>query len=219
MPRRSPDKVRSCVEGKLGEDKKKIVIGLTGSFGSGKSTVAGIFASLGAQVIDADRIARASINPAGGIYRKIVSSFGGGILKENGAVDRKKLAEIVFKDKDALKKLNSIIHPSVIRNIKNQIKKSNSGIVVLDAPLLFEAGLRRLVDKIVVVKIGREKQIRRLQKKTSLGRIDILKRIRAQMPLRQKIRMADFIIDNNVTKGATRKQVKEIFKKIGFFPK
>jgi len=219
MPRRSPDKIRSCVEGKLGEDKKKIVIGLTGSFGSGKSTVAGIFASLGAQVIDADRIARASINPAGCIYRKIVSSFGGGILKKSGTVDRKKLAEVVFKDRDALKRLNDIMHPPVIRAIKNQIKKSREGIVVVDAPLLIEAGLRGMVDKLVVVKIDREKQIKRLQKKTSLSKPDILNRIICQIPLRQKICMADFIIDNNATPRGTRKQVKEIFKKIGFFPK
>ncbi len=190
--------------------KGKIILGLTGSFGSGKSTVAGIFKSFGAKVIDADKIAHSLIKPGNKIYKKIINAFDRSILKKNKTISREKLAKIVFNNKRLLEKLNSIVHPEVIRVIRQKIRSSSAGIFVLDAPLLIEAGLANIVDKLIVVTITMKKQIERISNKTGLSRTDILKRIRAQMPLGNKIRLADFVIDNSGRIEKTKNQVRQI---------
>ena len=190
--------------------KKRMILGLTGSFGSGKTTVARIFKSLGAQIIDADRIAHRVIKPNGEIYGKIIKVFGKTILRKNKDIGRHKLAKIVFDNKDLLRKLNKIIHPEIIRIIKKRIKASSKNVIVVDAPLLIEAGLRKLVDKLIVVKITREKQIKRIQNKTSLDKADILKRIKSQISQNVKSRFANFVIDNSGTIRETKKQVGRI---------
>ncbi len=178
---------------------KKLILGLTGSFGSGKTTVAGIFKSLGVKVIDADEIAHKIIKPDSQIYKKIINIFGRDILKNNKAIDRYKLGRIVFSDKNLLKKLNQVIHPEIIRTIKHKVKTSKPGLIILDAPLLVEAGLVNSVDKLIVVKLDIKKQVERLENKFSLKEEEILNRIKAQLPLRYKVRIADFVIDNSGT--------------------
>jgi dephospho-CoA kinase len=195
---------------KQSRGKKKIILGLTGSFGSGKSTVAAIFKSFGACVIDADKIAHRLISPGSKVYKKIINVFDRGILKANKDVDRRKLGGAVFGNKHLLKKLNSIMHPEIIRVIKQKMKASSEDVIVLDAPLLIEAGLDKIVDKLIVVTITREKQVKRVCKKTGLTRPDILRRIKAQIPLREKVRAADFVIDNSGTFEKTREQAKQI---------
>jgi dephospho-CoA kinase len=187
--------------------KKRLVIGVTGGFGTGKSTVARILRSWGAKVVDADRIAHRLIQAGSPVYKRLVLAFGAGILKKDRQINRSALARIAFASPARLKRLNRIIHPEVIRMIKKEIKGSANKEIVLDAPLLIEAGLNRSADVLVVVKLARKKQIARLKKNTSLSRQDILKRIGVQMPLKNKVRMADFVIDNNGTIGQTRKQV------------
>jgi dephospho-CoA kinase len=189
---------------------KKVVVGITGNFGSGKSTVARLLASYEAKIIDADKIAHRCLSRGNKVYRKIVSVFGDTILGKNKEIDRCRLGKVVFGDKKLLKKLNGIVHPEVIRIIKSKINSKKKGVMVLDAPLLLEAGLRSAVDKLIVVTINRDTQIMRLLKKTSLKKADILKRIKSQIPLRAKARLADFIIDNNGSLAKTRKQVKGI---------
>jgi len=191
-------------------DKKKLILGLTGSFGSGKTSVARMFGYFGAQIIDADKLAHRCISPGGSAYKKIINIFGKRILKKNGIINRGKLASIAFNNKNLLLRLNNIIHPEVIRIIKNKIKLSRSKVIVLDAPLLLEAGLEKIVDKLIVVKITRVKQIKRIQDKTSLSTKDILKRVKYQIPLQRKIRLADFVIDNSSSLQETKKQVERI---------
>ncbi len=188
----------------------KIVAGATGSFGSGKSSVSAIFAAYGAKIIDSDKIARSCITAGSKIYKKIISAFGRKITGKDKEIDRVKLAAVVFNNKKCLKKLNSIVHPEVIRIIKKEINSKKKGVVILDAPLLLEAGLRKLVDKLIVVTIDRETQIKRLLKKTPLKKTDILKRIKSQISQNVKSRFADFIIDNNGSMTKTKKQVKGI---------
>lgn len=200
------------MSGRQRSKKKKVVIGLTGSFGSGKSTVARIFKSFGASVCDADKIAHSCIEPGKDCYKKIVGFFGKGILGADGAIDRRKLGALVFKDKHSLKKLDSFVHPRVIGLIRKQVKGFYSRFVIIDAPLLIEAGLGEAVDKLVVVTINQKEQVKRLRKKAHLGRADILKRVRAQIPLREKERLADFIIDNSGSISKTKKQVKQVWK-------
>jgi dephospho-CoA kinase len=196
------------------QKNKKIVLGITGSFGSGKSTVAGIFRALGGRVIDADRLAHASLQPGTPEYKRVVRAFGRGILRADNRIDRQRLARIVFNKAASLKRLNKIIHPAVIRRIKRGIESAKKKFIIVDAPLLIEAGLQRIVDRLIVVRINPAKQIRRIKLKTQLGKTDILKRMKFQLPLRAKERLADFIIDNNGSLPRTRNQVEKIWKSL-----
>lgn len=171
-----------------------MIVGLTGSFGTGKTTVARMFKKLGAEVIDADKIVHKFID----------------------ASTRKKLAKIVFKRKAYLELLCKIIHPLVIKRIKKEIKqlKPKKNIVIIDAPLLIESGLHRIVDILIVVKAKKATQIQRAMRHMGLRKDEISKRIRFQMPLREKINLADFVIDNDGTIDETRRQVMDIWKKL-----
>ena len=124
------------------------------------------------------------------------------------------MATIVFGNNDLLMKLNYIVHPRVIAYIHYRIRKSKSKIIVLDAPLLIEAGLDKIVDKIIVVSVTRKEQLKRIKKRDSLIRSDILKRVKTQIPLKLKKCMADFVIDNSSTITNTKKQVGEILKSL-----
>ncbi len=189
---------------------KKIILGVTGGFGTGKSTVVKYFKRFGAKVIDADKIARNLLNPGTDVYRKAIDIFGKGILKNNKSIDRVKLAGIVFNDNTLLKRLNKLVHPEVKKIIKQEIARAPEKRVVLDVPLLFEAKMGNLVDRIIVVKASRAKQIERLCNKASLRKQDILKRINAQMSLSDKVRLADFVIDNSSTIENTNKQIERL---------
>lgn len=196
------------------QNKKKLILGVTGSFGSGKTAVAKIFKSLGAQVLDADKLAHSCLIPGTRTYKRIVKSFSRDILKPNRTIDRKKLAAAVFDNKNLLVKLNSIIHPEVIRAIRQRIKQAKSGLIVLDVPLLIESGLHRIADKIIVVKINKQKQIQRIKNRDALGLREISKRISFQIPLKTKAKLADFIIDNSGTREETKKQVENIARRL-----
>ncbi|MFH1640767.1 MAG: dephospho-CoA kinase, partial [Candidatus Omnitrophota bacterium] len=139
-----------------------------------------------------------------------VGTFGREILRKDRSIDRGKLAKVAFNDKAPLESLNKILHPEIIRVIKKRIKAVSCGIIVLDAPLLIETGLEKLVDKVIVVKIKKAEQLKRIQKRTSFSKADALKRIRAQVALSKKVRLADFIIDNSGTIKKTRNQVAKI---------
>ncbi|MCM8800480.1 MAG: dephospho-CoA kinase [Candidatus Omnitrophica bacterium] len=197
-----------------GQLKDRLVIGITGSFGSGKTTVARIFKKYGAKVIDLDRLAHRCIRRGSPAYKKIIGLLGKEILNINKQINRKKLANIVFNNKKLLLKLNCIIHPKVIKIVKEKLHSFKKGIVVLDAPLLLEAGLAQIVDILIVVKIDRKIQIERIKKKFSMEEEEILKRIKAQMPLSKKIKMADFVIDNTFSLKKTKRQVNKIIRRL-----
>lgn len=194
--------------------RNKVVFGITGSFGTGKTTVAGIFKALDAEVVDADKIAHAIIRPPGEIYRKLINIFGEGIVGKNKNINRNELARVVFENRDSLKKLNRIMHPEIIRIMKSQIRRSAKDLIVLDAPLLIESGLHKAVDKIIVVKADRQIQLERIRKKNALSKAGILKRVRMQIPLERKAAFADFIIDNNAGIKETKKQVMGILRQL-----
>lgn len=195
-----------------------LIIGITGSLGTGKTTVAKIFKRLGAVVLDADEIAHRAIEPNTPAWRRIKGCFGSGILRKDGTINRRALAKEVFSERRRLDKLCGIIHPLVYKEIEKkikEIKKINAeAIVVLDIPLLLESGGRSKVDKLVVVTAGSDAQIKRAVRKFGLTRKEVLQRMEAQMPLGEKEKAADFVIDNKGSLCATERQVVEIWKNL-----
>lgn len=195
-----------------------LIIGITGSFGTGKTTVANMFKELGVKVIDADRIAHRLMDENKEGFKKVVKIFGKGILNASGSIDKRKLARIVFKKRSQLKKLSQAIHPMVInimyKRLDRMRKSDPNAIVVLDIPLLIEAGLKDRVDSIIVVKTNKETQIIRCMHRMKLSRPEVLMRIRAQLHIRKKERIADFVIDNSGSLDKTRRQVKRIWARI-----
>ncbi|MFC1631990.1 dephospho-CoA kinase [Candidatus Omnitrophota bacterium] len=199
-----------------GRIKTKIkVLGLTGCFGSGKTTSAGMFKRLGAVVIDADQTYHQLIDSTGGVYKKIISVFGRDILTTRGEICRKKLGDEVFAEPKLLKKLIRITHPAIISSIKQRLKRLSRNqkqrLVLVDAPLLIEAGLLNIVDTLIVVKAKQGLIVKRLKKAQGLSKQMTIKRIRSQAPLSVKVKLADYVIDNSGTLAQTRKQVRKIW--------
>lgn len=187
-----------------------LIIGITGEFGSGKSTVAGLFQKRGARVIDADKLVHELLRRDVRCHRQIRAVFGKEVLSPRG-VDRRKLAEIVFNDPRALLKLEKIIHPLAQKRVVELLKCSRSRVVILDVPLLIEAGWAGMVDALIVVRACRKIQIDRLQKRTGLSRREIMARIKRQMPSRDKVKYADIVIDNRLSLADTDRQVQKIW--------
>ncbi len=166
-----------------------LTIGLTGGIASGKSTVSAMMRELGLPVIDADEAARAVVRPGEDAYRQIVAAFGPGILQTNGEIDRAKLGAIVFNNEEERKKLNAIVHPAVRQKMlaeKEALVRSGAKTVVLDIPLLFESGLTSWVDKVLVVYVDDDIQLRRLMERNGFTEEEARARIRAQWPLAEK---------------------------------
>jgi len=191
-----------------------IIVGLTGSVGTGKSTVTNFFRELGAYIIDWDELAREVIRPHSRAWKEIVGYFGKGILNADLTINRQKLAEIVFPDKKKVTKLNQIVHPEVFKEderITSEIKSLDpDALIIKDIPLLFELTRPIVVDKVVVVSASEQTQLRRLEEK-GMSREDARRRIRSQLPLEEKIKSADFVIDNAGPLEETKRQVEEIY--------
>ncbi len=193
------------------------VIGLTGGIASGKSTVTGMLRSLGATVIDADFISRELVLPGSLALQEIVESFGKQVMNKDGSLDRKKLADIVFNDKEKLKRLDEIMLPKIIETINGLLssyKNAGQAVVMLDAPLLFEAGLKELTDSIWVVYIPESTQLTRLMQRDGLTIDQARQRISSQISIENKKNWADIVIDNNGSLDDTYKQVKEFWNRL-----
>jgi dephospho-CoA kinase len=194
----------------------RLVIGLTGGLASGKTTVAKIFEQLGAKVVDADLIARDILKKGTKVFRKIVEAFGDGIIGKEGEVDRKKLADIIFHDEEARKRLNAITHPPIRRRIVEEIArlKRSANVIILDVPLLIEAGFTDLVDVVIVVNAREEQQVKRLMSRNRMTKEEALLRIRTQLSMSTKLNFADYVIDNNGSLDKTKENVKMVWKKL-----
>lgn len=185
-----------------------LIIGLTGNIATGKSTVARLLAGLGADVIDADRVAHEVMTPGEPAYSAVVAAFGSQIAPNGGAIDRRRLGEIVFDDPQALARLEALVHPAVGQRIAELVARSTADVVVMEAIKLLEAGLsRRLCDTIWVVTAPRAVQISRLMETRSLSYDEAVARIDAQPPQEAKVAQADVVIANEGDLDALRRAV------------
>ncbi|MEI4829568.1 dephospho-CoA kinase [Bacillus sp. FJAT-53711] len=192
-----------------------VVIGLTGGIASGKSTVSQMFQGFHVPVIDADVIAREVVEPGKEAYNEIVAAFGKEVLGENGELDRPKLGSIVFHNEEKLLLLNGIVHPAVREEMnaqKDMYIREKAQAVVLDIPLLFESKLTGLVDEILLVYVDSETQLTRLMERNNFTEEEAKARIASQMPLEDKITLADKVINNNGTMEETKAQLSRILK-------
>jgi dephospho-CoA kinase len=194
-----------------------ILIGLTGGIASGKSTVSNMFRKMDIPVIDADEVSRNVVQTGSKVLDAISLEFGKGVITASGELNRKALGAIVFGDEKKLNILNSIIQPAIRLRIIDEIgklKDKTKGICVVDIPLLYEFSYEDMVDYIIVVYVNYENEIERLVKRDKITREDAIKRIESQMSLNEKIKKADFIIDNNGSTENTYRQFREIINKI-----
>ncbi len=191
-------------------------VGLTGGLASGKSSVATFFRELGALHIDADRIAHALLGAGGGAAEDVIARFGTGIVGQGGVIDRKAIAAIVFDNPRALADLNAIVHPKVQEAIARQLADAASAaapppVAIVDAALLIETGMNRDLDALIVVSCDEPTQRARAVSRGGLTEEQARARIAAQAPLRDKLAVADYVIDNSGSLDATKAQVRAVW--------
>ena len=195
-----------------------IAIGLTGNIACGKTVVARMLEELGAKIIDADYIARLVVEPSEQAWKDIVERFGHEILNPNRTINRKKLGDIVFRDEEKREELNRITHPRIIDKIKSMLdeyRKEKVNVVIIEAALIVEkGGMKPTISDLIVVTADEEAQIKRLIERDGISREEALTRIKAQMPVSEKVKFATYVIDNSRTLEETRTQVEEVWKKI-----
>ncbi|MGH2425976.1 MAG: dephospho-CoA kinase [bacterium] len=196
------------------------VIGLTGGIATGVTTVASMFKELGAEIIEADKIAREVVEPGTEPYRKIVETFGRGVLNADGTIDRKKLGQIVFADDTARRRLNRITHTAIRYRIDEEVerirKSDPDAVVLIDVPLLLDTtGPDTFdMDGVIVVTAGKDAQIERLVRRDTLPEEDAQRRVAAQRPVGEKAEEADWIVRNSGSLEETRRQVTSLWRQL-----
>jgi len=191
------------------------VIGLTGGIGSGKSTVSGFLAQLGAIIIDADRVGHEAFSTDSQVRRELLATFGWQVISPSGEVNRKKLAEIVFSNPESLSQLNQIMHPRMYDMVKAQLegyRRQGVGVVVLEAPLLIEADWTSLVDEVWVTVASQSTVLKRLKEKFGLSEPEALARINSQLPTEERAKHADVIINTDCDLDELEAKVKQLWR-------
>ena len=191
-----------------------LTIALTGGIACGKSTVSGMLSLLGASIIDADQISRSLTAPGGAALPAIRQTFGDSVFHADGTLDRPALSAVVFADKAAIEKLNAITHPMVNQEMETQLdhcRKQGAPLVVLDVPLLFEANMQHMGDLVACVTAPEEVQIDRMRTRNGFTREEALSRIRNQMPVCEKARLSDIVIDTNKPLEQLQKEVEQLY--------
>lgn len=193
-----------------------VLVGLTGGIATGKSTVARMFRRCGAVVIDADELAREVVQPGKPAWRAIVKAFGRTVLKPDGTLNRHALGHIAFGNRTNLRRLERIVHPRVAREqarlTRQAARRNPEAVVIYDVPLLFETGIDKRVDKIIVVTADRKTQVARLKTRNGLTRAEAVRRIRSQMPLMKKVRQADFVLRGTLKPAPLRQAVRALIR-------
>ena len=186
-------------------------VGLTGGIACGKSTVARMLAEKGAVLIDLYELAHSVQEPEGAVWREIVCHFGEEILHEDRTIDRRRLGETVFADREKRELLNRLVHPAIFEEWQRRLAEIRArradAIVVSDIPLLIEAGMKSMVDLVLLVYITPEEQIRRVMARDGSSREEAERRLASQMPIEEKLRWADIVIRNGGSPEETRRAV------------
>lgn len=193
------------------------LVGLTGGIASGKSTVAKILQSLGAAIVNADDLAREVAEPGHEAWKEIVASFGADILQSDQTLDRQKLRTLIFNQPEARKRLESIIHPRVRALAEERIRQYAAAgypVVIYEVPLLFEGNLQEWLRPVILVACDVKTQTARLQKRDHLTVADAEKHIAAQMSLKDKRRLADYVIENNGSLEDLERQTRQILEEL-----
>jgi dephospho-CoA kinase len=194
-----------------------LVIGVTGSFGTGKSTVCEILAQLGVAVVNADALGHELLQHGSEVYEELIAAFGKDIVAKDGNIDRKILAEVAFKNKKAQTRLNLIMHPRLYRIVKDKIesyRKRGDSVVVIEAALLIEAGWETLVDQVWVTVAPETVILERLKSQRGFQEEQVLARLRTQMPSDDKIKHADVIISTNCSREELKVKVTGLWQKL-----
>lgn len=195
-----------------------IKVGLTGGIATGKSYVLSLFQQLGCEVIDADTLAHAAIEPGQPAFDDILRQFGADLLANDGTIDRAKLGRIVFSDDALREQLNAIVHPRVFeaqtRWFSDLLTRKPDAIAIVDAALIIETGAHRRFDAVIVVHCAPEIQVARLMKRNQLSREDALARVNSQMTSEEKLKYADYAIDTTNGFDETRRQVEGVHEKL-----
>jgi dephospho-CoA kinase len=193
-------------------------VGLTGNIATGKSYASAHFKELGAQVIDADRVVHDLLECGTPTYGRIVECFGEGILREDKSIERALLAKIVFFDEAKRRLLNGITHPAVRQELHRRIdsmdQAGREGILIVDAALMVETGGYREYERLIVVACDRSLQLARLMKRDGLTEDEALARMASQMPIEEKIKLANYVIDTSGTLNQTDDQVEAIYREL-----
>lgn len=191
-------------------------VGLTGNIASGKTNARRVFAELGAHAIDTDEIAHELLAPMGEVCRHVVENFGEGIVDEDGTINRRRLGSIVFGDPEKRRLLNSLVHPAVRAEVQRRISdletSYSSGIIIIDAALMVETGSYRNYDRLVVVYCEPALQLYRLLRRGGLTLEEAKARIASQMPVEEKLKVADYRINTSGTFGQTREQIEAVYR-------
>ena len=193
------------------------IIGLTGGISSGKSTVSRFLAELGAVIINADEIGHEAFKPDTELRHAVVSAFGKQIIASDGAIDREKLGAIVFSNPEALARLNRIMHRRMRDMVKAQLEeyqRQGVSVVVLEAPLLLEAGWTSLVDEVWVATAPKATVLKRLKERTGLSESESLARLRSQLPAKERLKHADVVIDTDCSLGELKARVKQLWQEL-----
>jgi len=195
-------------------------VGLTGGIAAGKSVVGEMFGALGAHVVQADEISHQLMQPGQAVYQEVVRHFGTGILNPDGTVNRARLAELAFAGEPSrVQELNQIVHPAVIRRQQEWIEQVGQrdahAVAIVEAALILEAGMAENLDRLVVVTCRPEQRVERLAERLKVdpqtAKAEVARRMAAQFPEEEKIRAADYVIDNSGSLGETRRQVQEVY--------
>ncbi|MFB5267398.1 dephospho-CoA kinase [Paenibacillus enshidis] len=191
-----------------------MIIGLTGGIATGKSTVSALLAAKGALLVDADAIAREVMLPGHPVLEAVVRHFGQEVLNQDGTLHRKKLGAIVFANPTERQALNDITHPAIRQEILRRMNAYETEfpdkLIVVDIPLLYESGLDKLFHKVLVVYVPREVQLKRLMERDGLTEEQASQRLDAQMPIEEKKRLADIVVDNSRDMASTERQLDEL---------
>jgi dephospho-CoA kinase len=192
-----------------------LLVGLTGGIATGKSTVSEMLRRRGGVIIDADVLARAVVAPGEPAFRTIVEEFGRDVLAPDGTLDRKKLGAIVFADPGKRKRLEAITHPAIrerfARQVAELMERGFAGLVFFDAAVMIESGNYKNMDRLVVVATDEPTQVGRLMARDGIERDDVERKIRSQMPVSEKAKLADYVIDNGGDRPATEAQVERVW--------